>query len=893
MPDERVQISITEEAWEVALVRKAARTFAHARPQPQEAKALNPDLTHALFHRQFLVTHARSFPAAAASPLLDALLCAFVEGISVAERTHEPAMLQLRLCLAEETCSLREGGRSENTIWSDFIGALMQDWAYASFWRMEQTMWSPMPWSTMSKRMGIPPPDASFDRFAPRITIPNDYDQDTGPGATAIPHDGYCRSATISAYVWIRLPTCARSRKEHVALFQSALTFGVLEAITGLSIPESQLLSRRSDGPLVLTSRRISEVVSYWLYHPHESGIIGDTAPKRASHAKSMVTWAQNAIEEELPEFRKQAAFGDTGLPPSDQLTDFCFSLTTLYECLKALVGRYPGAPSNTGIMMRVITSYLTTMAGKGWCPSICNQTGNSLSALAYAATLPPLQTGSPLAHSSCTSIRCVAQDLDTTAYKTQHCAPPVCPGPSCQFLPPSFSHVSEVLSSGRIPVVIFDGDALVVRDARDGPYIAISHVWADGLGSTTEVGLPTCQIARIATLARQLVPDGAFWIDSLCIPEGGVTNGQSLRKHAIRLMAETYRSADKVVVFDAGLRGLSPHTTPTKELVVRLATSSWMHRVWTLQEGMLARELYFEFSDGLTSVSRLDAMLRPPAELVETPIGTLPRDPFLHFHVPVSLRTLLDGQKARDITPAFGDIIMLLQGRTTSKPADETIAIAGLAGINVSRLLEEDDAEARMRAFYLEVKTLPDAILISNVPKMRCPGFRWAPRSLSMVEAVGGHRSYGMAQCTPQGLTTDERFTLIRLPRSVEVRLPDAKPKPVGIITNPATDLVWFLSNGSARGETLVMNGIVGPPGVVDHLKERNQKLVHVMAVYIPGNDGQSDEEPVVCEAVCSGTLEEVRSYKTSDDLYEHLARTLGECVVEGSSASVRITMT
>ena len=96
------------------------------------------------------------------------------------------------------------------------------------------------------------------------MTVTNDPCQETGPGGTAVlrddlfyfpdivwyggPHDGYCRSTTISAYVWIRLPTCARSRKEHVALFQSALTFGVLEAITGLSIPESQLLSRRSDG---------------------------------------------------------------------------------------------------------------------------------------------------------------------------------------------------------------------------------------------------------------------------------------------------------------------------------------------------------------------------------------------------------------------------------------------------------------------------------------------------------------------------------------------------------------------------------------------------------------------------------------------------------------------
>ena len=160
----RGQTSATEEAWDVALVRKAARTFAHARPQSQEAKPLYPDLTHALLHRHFLTAHAESLSAAAASPLLDALLCAFVEGISVAERTHEHALKQLRHCLAEEILSIREAGRPENTICADFVGALAQDRAYFGFWRMKQTMWSPMPWSTMSKCMGIPPPDASFDR---------------------------------------------------------------------------------------------------------------------------------------------------------------------------------------------------------------------------------------------------------------------------------------------------------------------------------------------------------------------------------------------------------------------------------------------------------------------------------------------------------------------------------------------------------------------------------------------------------------------------------------------------------------------------------------------------------------------------------------------------------
>ena len=167
----------------------------------------------------------------------------------------------------------------------------------------------------------------------------------------------------------------------------------------------------------------------------------------------------------------------------------------------------------------------------------------------------------------------------------------------------------------------MYNDGTLVVRDAADGPFVAISHVWADGLGSATEVGLPTCQIARIATLTQELVPDGAFRIGSLCVPRD-----KELCKKATEIVGETYQRADKVLVLDAAIRQLSI-TIPFQELAVQLMLSPWMHRVWTLPEALYAQELYFVFTDGLVSVVHFKDLLASPREIVSSSaLGPIPR---------------------------------------------------------------------------------------------------------------------------------------------------------------------------------------------------------------------------------------------------------------------------
>jgi hypothetical protein len=80
-------------------------------------------------------------------------------------------------------------------------------------------------------------------------------------------------------------------------------------------------------------------------------------------------------------------------------------------------------------------------------------------------------------------------------------------------------------------------------------PYVAISHVWVDGLRSTTEEGLLVCQIKQLVALTNQLTPCRTFWIDALCIP-----SVKDMRKQVIWLMVKTYKDVKFVLVIDFGI---------------------------------------------------------------------------------------------------------------------------------------------------------------------------------------------------------------------------------------------------------------------------------------------------------------------------------------------------
>jgi hypothetical protein len=307
----------------------------------------------------------------------------------------------------------------------------------------------------------------------------------------------------------------------------------------------------------------------------------------------------------------------------------------------------------------------------------------------------------------------------------------------------PSLEDVKRLLQERKIPVV---GDGLSVKDSSDTPFVAISHVWGDGLRGTTEKGLPGCQIKRLAQMTRRILEahgrasgGGAFWIDTLCIPEI-----DDMRHRAIGLMAQTYREAEAVLVIDSGLLQIS-NKAPLEEKMFHVVFSRWMQRLWTFQEAALAKKVYFEFSDALVS---LDALCKE--------FLSIPEDPFrLVLDELVSTVLSALGGVSRNSCFDFSEVLYTLRRRTMSKQSDETLAVCGVLNLDGFELASISDPDQRMETFLLRIRKLPASIIIlTGVSRLEKPGFRWAPRSF--MRCVLGLLSEREALCTSTGLEAE-----------------------------------------------------------------------------------------------------------------------------------------
>ena len=201
-----------------------------------------------------------------------------------------------------------------------------------------------------------------------------------------------------------------------------------------------------------------------------------------------------------------------------------------------------------------------THLLEAGWCLHEIKalfKESTSPSYLYFLGTLDRRTIGRD--HSQCDPLeRCGANQIDESTYVTVH----VEKGCMCSHVPVSGSTAMDtmcsILDSGHIPVIVFSSAAggepqIQVSASQDGsdpvrPYVAISHVWAGGLGNANDNSLPRCQLEKIQRLVNALYPEDThpvpFWMDTLCVPLM-----KTYRKLAICLMSKTYREAEKVLV--------------------------------------------------------------------------------------------------------------------------------------------------------------------------------------------------------------------------------------------------------------------------------------------------------------------------------------------------------
>lgn len=206
----------------------------------------------------------------------------------------------------------------------------------------------------------------------------------------------------------------------------------------------------------------------------------------------------------------------------------------------------------------------------------------------------------------------------------------------------------------------------------------------------------------------------------------------------AITRMRKTYEEAHRVLVIVRDFQDINNDVSPL-EFFVRLFCCTWMRRLWTLQEGVMARKLYFWLKGGPVS---FDAM-----------IETWKQDSRSFFQPGYKLGKELTDWRALgkdwEVNGAISSISKFpfvqraVQYRTTTRQQDEAICMATIFNFDLNPLLELDTAEDRMRRFWLSMRDIPTGILWMRGPRFVDDGFRWAPSTLinrgSLTHFYGG----------------------------------------------------------------------------------------------------------------------------------------------------------
>lgn len=323
-------------------------------------------------------------------------------------------------------------------------------------------------------------------------------------------------------------------------------------------------------------------------------------------------------------------------------------------------------------------------------------------------------------------------------------------------------------------------------RADRPPPYVAISHVWSDGLGNTTGNTIPRCRmpfIQRAVWLSRTPMDydpkdirdhnyrpnyiDGGFiwpyvknssfpclvtqpimpfWFDTFCVPRSPLA-----RDKAIRLMTRTYQSAATVIVLDQKLCGTSIggcgvgrkfRGRTWADAATCILMSPWMGRLWTLQEGLLAKKLLFMFQEGFVDAEDILMGIRKyghnsePGHVVARQLATALQSMISGGKQHPTARVFkVDGETVlhlgEDIYPRLALVWNAAVDRTASRAGDVPICVGSSLGLDVTAM-HSTSAKDRSWRFYQAISAIPQSIVFNGAEKLGQRGYRWADKHIA-----------------------------------------------------------------------------------------------------------------------------------------------------------------
>jgi hypothetical protein len=413
-------------------------------------------------------------------------------------------------------------------------------------------------------------------------------------------------------------------------------------------------------------------------------------------------------------------------------------------------------------------------MRSAGWCPHWTRQYCRRYSAVMihYIAAMSP--PGSRT-HESCTTQSCVAHSTSTSDYITRHRNPNCV----CSLQGPPVEDITAIIRANRIPVIRLTPskngqiEVKAFEFVFGKPFVAISHVWSDGLGNPILNALPQCQLRYIFSKLEQIgntsyydVDDAIqywitrgtaevsnsryIWMDTLCIPVGA--EHADLRRGAINKMAQVYSSAQHVLVLDSSMENTAFEDVSKLTATLRIQTCTWMTRCWTYQEACLARNFYFSLKDRVFNPRRLEMIQYPASGLSKTVLEeSLEYEATLNF---MTLPNIIDLSSLQlrhhsQWQATFFEIWSEISIRDTTQSDDLHSILAVLLNLSAKEIISLP-LDLRTKAIFRAQPALPLSMLFHSWPdgtlvSTACP---WVPLFPS------GHMDdrYGNMYWTPDG---------------------------------------------------------------------------------------------------------------------------------------------
>ena len=542
------------------------------------------------------------------------------------------------------------------------------------------------------------------------------------------------------------------SKQDLESFYQNWLHFGLIHEILGsLYAPEDFIYACQDDSGYTkaVSTLNLVPAVDDWVIRVQEGRV--DLSIITYAHVAQCLCLAHAALEAVR-----------SNIDPNIRLSLVSLGQTFTYAANKAFDITDPVRDNKCPFTWSFLIDddyWKGRLLPNGWCVSevkLLLDATLSLQTLNFLACID--KTDAEQSHQGCDTQQCMVYQNDLGKYQTQHVSKEC----DCEELSVDPEVLYKILRTKALPLIrVRPSQTLreisidIVASRPTSRYVALSHVWADGLGNPYANALPRCQLSLLGNLIRQLdMPsrsrdaqdllvkeeeDGEekedelfLWCDTLCCP----IQPKESKDMALECMYRTYQDATHVLVLEASLRRYDVESLGIDEVSMRILTSPWMRRLWTLQEGALpalTNRLWFQLSHRALNLRELRINARDKWFSSISRKG-LAGDMLKRLGSFANI--FLEGDSTHpgaDLTR----LIAALHDRSVSIPSDEPLLIGNLLGLDSAQILNGGDGAVASRMNRLW-RMIPSAVhgIASNLlfrvgPRLADPGLRWAPATL------------------------------------------------------------------------------------------------------------------------------------------------------------------